>query len=135
MNVIVRTATRIMFPAILLYGLYVVFHGHITPGGTFSGGTIMAAGFLLYTLAYGIERTETELRESVAEFLKSIAGLILVVLIIFEFVMRKYLVPSEQIFSLWSGGELMFLNIVGGLMVFSGMLLIWYTMVKIDERL
>ncbi len=135
MNVIVRTATRIMFPAILLYGLYVVFHGHITPGGTFSGGTIMAAGFLLYTLAYGIERTESELRESVAEFLKSIAGLILVVLIIFEFVMRKYLVPSEQIFSLWSGGELMFLNIVGGLMVFSGMLLIWYTMVKIDERL
>jgi multisubunit Na+/H+ antiporter MnhB subunit len=135
MSVIIRTATKIMFPAILLYGLYVVFHGHFTPGGTFSGGTIMVGAFLLYTLAYGIERTEAELRESVAEFLKSIAGLVLIILIIFEFILRKYLVPSEHIFSLWSGGELLFLNIVGGLMVFSGLLLIWYTVVKIDEEL
>jgi multisubunit Na+/H+ antiporter MnhB subunit len=135
MNVIIRTSTRIMFPSILLYGLYVIFHGHTTPGGTFSGGTIMVGAFLLYTLAYGIERTEKELRESVAEFLKSVAGIVLIVLVVFEFAIRQYLIPTESLFSFWSGGELMFLNIVGGLVVFSGLLLIWYTIVKIDEDL
>ncbi len=133
MNVIIRTAARVMFPLILLYGIYVVVHGHTTPGGTFSGGSIMAGAFVLFTLAYGIRKTETELKESIVEVLKSVAGFVLIMLILFEFFLRAALVPTESLFSLWSGSSLMFFNIVGGIMVFTGLLMVWYTVAKSDE--
>jgi multisubunit Na+/H+ antiporter MnhB subunit len=133
MSVIVRTAAKVMFPLILLYGIYVIVHGHTGPGGTFSGGSVMAGAFVLFTLAYGIRKTETELKESVIEVLKSLAGFVLIMLILFEFFLRAALVPTESMFSLWSGSSLMFFNIVGGIMVFTGLLLVWYTVAKSDE--
>ena len=44
MSRIVRTAADILFPAILIFGLYVVAHGHLTPGGGFQGGAVIATG-------------------------------------------------------------------------------------------
>lgn len=132
MNVIIRTAARVMFPLILLFGIYVITHGHTTPGGTFSGGSIMAGGFVIYTLAYGIDKTERELKETVVDVLKSVAGFILIMLILFELFLRAALVPTETMFSLWSGSSLLFFNIVGGVMVFTGLLMIWYTIAKTD---
>ncbi|MCX6814078.1 MAG: MnhB domain-containing protein [Candidatus Aenigmarchaeota archaeon] len=132
MNVIIRTATKVMFPIIILFGIYVIVHGHTTPGGTFSGGSVMAGAFVIYTLAYGIEKTEKELKQTVIDVLKSIAGFVLIMLILFEFFLRAALVPTERIFSLWSGSSLMFFNVVGGIMVFTGLLMIWYTVAKTD---
>jgi multisubunit Na+/H+ antiporter MnhB subunit len=126
------TAANVMLPVILLFGIYVIAHGHTTPGGTFSGGSVMAGAFVIFTLAYGIKRTEKDLKESMMNALKSVAGFILIMLILFAFFIREALVPTERIFSLWSGSSLMFFNIVGGVMVFTGLLLIWYTVVKTD---
>ncbi len=132
MNVIVRTAARVMFPLIILFGIYVIVHGHTTPGGTFSGGSIMAGGFVIYTLAYGVKKTEIDMKEIAINVLKSVSGFILIMLILFEFFLRAALVPTETLFTLWSGSSLMFFNIVGGVMVFTGLLVIWYTIVKTD---
>ncbi len=132
MNEIVRTAAKVMFPLIMLFGIYVVVHGHTTPGGTFSGGSIMAGAFVIYTLAYGLEETRKQFSETPMNLLKSVGGLVLILLIIFEFFLRVALVPSETLFTLWSGSSLMFFNIVGGIMVFTGLLLIWYTIVRTD---
>ena len=41
-----------------LFGIYVILNGHISPGGGFSGGAIIGAGLILYTNAYGFEKTE-----------------------------------------------------------------------------
>lgn len=133
MNVIIRTGVKILFPLILLIGIYVIVHGHLTPGGSFSGGSIVAGAFILYTLAYGLEKTERELKESVVDILKSSAGFILIVLILFEFLLRRFLVPLEVPFTLFSGGPLIFFNVIGGVMVFSGLLVIWYSIVKTDS--
>lgn len=46
---------KIMIPLILLYALYVQFHGEYSPGGGFQAGVIFAAGFILYTMIYGME--------------------------------------------------------------------------------
>ena len=54
-NVILRVATKILTPYILLFALYVQFHGDYGPGGGFQAGVIFAAGFVLYTLIYGLE--------------------------------------------------------------------------------
>jgi len=134
MNAIVKTAARVMFPLIILFGIYVVVHGHTTPGGTFSGGSIMAGAFVIYTLAYGLEDTRKQFSETPMNVLKSVGGLVLILLIIFEFFLRVALVPSETLFTLWSGSSLMFFNIVGGVMVFTGLLLIWYTIVRTDSN-
>jgi len=53
MTLIVKTVTRISVWMILLYGLYIILHGHISPGGGFAGGVIIALAFLNVMLAYG----------------------------------------------------------------------------------
>lgn len=134
MNAIVKTAATEMFPVILLFGIYVVVHGHITPGGTFSGGSIMAGAFIVYSLAFGVEATKKLFRESMAGVLKSVGGVALILLIMFAFFIRSALVPTETMFTLWSGSSLMFFNIMGGIMVFTGLLMIWYTIARSGEE-
>ncbi len=51
-STIIRTGARVLFPAITLLGIYVFIHGHLTPGGGFQGGTIVATGFLLMLISY-----------------------------------------------------------------------------------
>lgn len=57
-DVIVRTVARFMVPIIQLFSLYVYAHGHISPGGGFQGGCILAASFILIALAYNIGVTK-----------------------------------------------------------------------------
>lgn len=55
---IVRQAVRFLLPAILLFGVYVIVNGHLSPGGGFSGGAILGAGLMLHALAFGFAETE-----------------------------------------------------------------------------
>ena len=41
---------------IILYGIYVILNGHLSPGGGFSGGSIIGAGLILYAAAYGVDK-------------------------------------------------------------------------------
>ena len=52
---ILQTGARMLFPAILLFGITVVLNGHLGPGGGFSGGAIMGAALILYLNAFGPE--------------------------------------------------------------------------------
>ena len=55
---ILQKITFILFPIIVIFGIYVVVNGHLSPGGGFSGGAIIGAGLILYLNAYGFEKTE-----------------------------------------------------------------------------
>ncbi len=52
-NPIVLMLSRIVSPFIMLFALYIIFHGHYSPGGGFQGGTMMAAAVLLTRIASG----------------------------------------------------------------------------------
>jgi multicomponent Na+:H+ antiporter subunit B len=52
--VVLRVITKLFFPLILLFALYVLFHGDYGPGGGFQAGVIFATGFILYAMAYGL---------------------------------------------------------------------------------
>ena len=54
-HTILRVVAKFMIPYILLFALYVQFHGDFGPGGGFQAGVIFAAGFILYSLIFGIE--------------------------------------------------------------------------------
>ncbi|MDH4072366.1 MAG: Na(+)/H(+) antiporter subunit B [Gammaproteobacteria bacterium] len=52
---ILRVVTKFNIPLILLFGLYVQFHGDFGPGGGFQAGVIIAAALILYTLVFGLD--------------------------------------------------------------------------------
>jgi multicomponent Na+:H+ antiporter subunit B len=53
---IVRVTSKTLIPAILLFALYVQFHGDFGPGGGFQAGVIFASGFILYALLFGVAK-------------------------------------------------------------------------------
>lgn len=57
-DVILQHISRLLIPASILFGAYVVLNGHLSPGGGFSGGTIMGAALILYCNAYGAARAQ-----------------------------------------------------------------------------
>ena len=54
-HAVLRVIAKLMIPFILLFALYVQFHGDFGPGGGFQAGVIFAAGIILYGLIYGVE--------------------------------------------------------------------------------
>jgi multicomponent Na+:H+ antiporter subunit B len=56
--VVLRVIAKLFFPLILLFALYVLFHGDYGPGGGFQAGVIFATGFILYALAFGLGNTQ-----------------------------------------------------------------------------
>jgi energy-converting hydrogenase B subunit I len=65
MSRIVRTAADILYPIILIFGLYIVAHGHLTPGGGFQGGAVIATGGALVIVAYNYKEVTGWLKKNV----------------------------------------------------------------------
>ena len=55
-DLILQYGARILCPAILLFGLYIILNGHLGPGGGFSGGAVMGAALILYRSAFGTKQ-------------------------------------------------------------------------------
>jgi len=53
-QVVLRVTAKTLIPAILLFALYVQFHGDFGPGGGFQAGVVFASGFILYALVFGV---------------------------------------------------------------------------------
>lgn len=75
-DVIVKTLARLLIPFIVVYALYVVMHGHYSPGGGFQGGVILAACFVLLGISYGFRETWKRMSEKGAGVIGSIGVLI-----------------------------------------------------------
>jgi len=75
MTLIVRTISRIVAGPIMLFGIYIVLYGHLTPGGGFAGGVILALGVMLLMLAFGKEPALKKLPERRASLLDSLGAL------------------------------------------------------------
>ncbi|MQX38350.1 Na(+)/H(+) antiporter subunit B [Roseospira navarrensis] len=56
MHSVLRTSTKLLMPPIMLFGLYVQFHGDYGPGGGFQAGVIFAVAFILFALIFGPDR-------------------------------------------------------------------------------
>ncbi|MFO7956913.1 MAG: MnhB domain-containing protein [Candidatus Brocadiia bacterium] len=74
-SIVVKTVTRWVVGFIFLYGLYIMAFGHLTPGGGFAGGVILACAFVLEVLAWGKERAFRALPFGVAKKLDSVGAL------------------------------------------------------------
>lgn len=75
-DIIVETSIRLVVPFIQLYGLYVIVHGHYSPGGGFQGGVVLGASVILLALAYGMPFSQDYLKEGPNIILANIGALI-----------------------------------------------------------
>jgi len=73
---IVALSARLVTPFIQLFALYVVFHGHYSPGGGFQGGAMLAASFLLIRLSIGTAAAQSQFRRSWGTPVSSIGSLV-----------------------------------------------------------
>ncbi len=60
---IVRTISNQLILFILVFGLYIIMHGHVTPGGGFQGGAVIASGVVMMIVAFGSSEIKKSLRE------------------------------------------------------------------------
>ena len=75
-HLVLRVVSKMLIPFILLFALYVQFHGDFGPGGGFQAGVLFAAGFILYALVFGVEPAREVLPPRVLRILVP-AGLLL----------------------------------------------------------
>ena len=131
MTVIVKTVSRLSVWLIILYGCYIILHGHLTPGGGFGGGVIIALAFLNIMLAYGKGYTQKWLNIHALERLESSSALLFLLIgivglgtgvaFLFNFIQHG------QLYHLYSAGTIPLLNIVIGIKVsLSLFLVVWF---------
>jgi multicomponent Na+:H+ antiporter subunit B len=73
---IVLLVSRILSPFIMLFGLYVICHGHYSPGGGFQGGAMLAAGLLLVRLGLGFDLAQLQFKSALGIPLGAVGVLI-----------------------------------------------------------
>ncbi|MBN1996911.1 hypothetical protein JW935_05115 [candidate division KSB1 bacterium] len=130
MTLIVKTVTRITVWIIVLYGFYIILHGHLTPGGGFGGGVIIALALLNVLLAFGRKFTEKWLHIGFLEKLESSSALLILVLALAGIwaggsFLANFL-NTGTLFDLFSAGTLPIYNILIGIKVaMSLFLVVW----------
>jgi multicomponent Na+:H+ antiporter subunit B len=74
--VVLRVIAKLFFPLILLFALYVLFHGDYGPGGGFQAGVIFATGFILYALAFGLGNAQRVIPHRLLRIMAAVGVLI-----------------------------------------------------------
>ena len=132
MSVIVKTITRLTIGLILLYGIYILSHGHLSPGGGFAGGVIIALSFVHLMLAYGKEAALKKFPKGVVSFLES-AGAIMFLSIAFLGFTGGYFflnfINRGKPYELFSAGIIPLCNIAISLKVGAGLFAIFVALV------
>jgi multicomponent Na+:H+ antiporter subunit B len=62
-SIIVKTISRLLTPFIQIFALYVIMHGHSSPGGGFQGGIILGASYILLILSFGMNEVKRRFNE------------------------------------------------------------------------
>ena len=132
MGMTVKTVTRWLKGPILLFGIYLVLYGHITPGGGFGGGVVIASAFILIILASGEHAGLQTFSKGVASRLDSVGLLIFLALGWLgtwwagAYFFSNFIATSEDAqFTLLSGGNIPMANLALGLKVASALFLMF----------
>ncbi len=136
MTIIVKNISRWVKLLIFLFGIYIVLFGHLTPGGGFAGGVILACSYVLLMLARGRESVERNLPLSLASRLDCVGALLFIAIALFglvygaasffyNFIHQEYLAGKETAFKLVSAGTIPLSNIAIGIKVGASLFLVF----------
>lgn len=138
-DLIVRMITRAVVPFILVFGMYALLHEHLTPGGTFAAGGILAASMILYALAFNLEKGSKKLSYNASIAIIS-AGICWFALIGLNGIYRggnflankaagfKLGVPGEMM----SGGIIKYIPLGAGVMVALVLVTLFFSLIEVE---
>lgn len=103
MSKIVRTIVSFIFPFSMIYGLYIIAHGHLTPGGGFQGGAIVASACAMVLVAFGSEWVLKKIKEKHLSIFESIGAVSFIGLAFFGLIFgiaffHNFLLGNEYLF-------------------------------------
>ena len=75
-TVVIKTIARVLIPFLQLFGLYIIVHGPVSPGGGFQGGVIVGASIILLALSYELSSAETKVSHKVRIAMDSTGALL-----------------------------------------------------------
>jgi multisubunit Na+/H+ antiporter MnhB subunit len=135
MTLIVKTISSWVKMLVFLFGIYIILFGHITPGGGFAGGVILACSYVLIMLAFGRDYTEENLSLKLASKLDCTGALMFIAIALvgflygglsffYNFIQQEYFAEKETTFKLVSAGTIPLSNIAIGLKVGASLFLV-----------
>jgi multisubunit Na+/H+ antiporter MnhB subunit len=139
MTIIVKKTTQLISGMIFLYGLYVVVHGHLTPGGGFAGGVIIAGSLILITLAFGSDFLKLLREEAGSTIIESFATIMVIMIATSGFLLGTHVffnnfLPKGKLGELVSAGVLPLYNIFVGMEVAASIFIIFLSLVIFKEE-
>lgn len=135
MSLIVQTVARVSIGFILLFGVYILSHGHVSPGGGFAGGVIIALSFINLMLAYGKEVSLKKLPRAVTLFFEKLGALLFLSIALLGFMGGYFFlnfISKGQPFHLFSAGIIPLCNLAIALKVGSGIFAIFVAFVMLQ---
>jgi len=140
-DLIVRVIARFIIPFIQVYGLYIVLYGHVSPGGGFAGGTVMASSLILYVMAFGARSEKRRLPEWVARSIESAGAVFFVAIgLVSLFQGTTFLANQAAGFPMgipgrvFSAGAIFLLTFGIGMKVFSTMITLFTHLIEEEEK-
>ncbi len=135
MSLIVKTVTTMTIGFIFMYGVYVILHGHLTPGGGFAGGVIVAGALVLRILAFGSDTQKEKSAEERASAFESFGALLFIGIALVGMVLTGVLflnfLPKGTPLHLWSAGIIPLCNIAIGIKVGAGLYTIFLALAAV----
>jgi len=139
MTTIVKQTTKLIAGMILMYGIYVIVHGHLTPGGGFAGGVIMAGSFILLILAYGGDFLNLVKEESGTTMYENLSMIVVLFLAVSGLLLGAHVfflnwLPKGTVGHLVSAGILPLYNIFVGIEVAASIVTIFLALIIFKEE-
>ena len=131
---IIKTIAQKLFPFIVLFGFYLISHGHLSPGGGFQGGVVLGTAIILLALSHSIEQTEKKFKSRWLNMLEKLGILTLIFLgflgIFFGYSFLSNFLPLGKPGQIASGGLMLLFNIAIGIKIAAGVSVIFYALVR-----
>jgi multisubunit Na+/H+ antiporter MnhB subunit len=139
MTIIVKKTTQLIAGMIFMYGIYVIVHGHLTPGGGFAGGVVIAGSLILVTLAFGSDFLRLVKEESGTTIIESFATIMVILIATAGFLFGTKIffnnfLPKGTVGELVSAGVLPLYNIFVGTEVAASIFIIFLSLVIFKEE-
>lgn len=128
LSLIVKTVIRAVMGIILIYGIYILSHGHLSPGGGFVGGVIIALAFISLLIGYGKVVVLKKLPRGVTGFLENLGVILFLSVALLGFTGGYFFlnfIGKGQPFKLFSGGTIPLYNLLISIKVGAGLFAIF----------
>ncbi len=135
LSFIVKRTFGMLTPFIFLFGIYIITHGHLSPGGGFQGGVILGAISIIFSIVYGSEFDYKRYSPTTKTLLETSGALLFIglgfmgILLGGNFLMNLNILNAE-VGSLLSAGSIPFINIGIGFKIGAGLAIIFYSMIQ-----